>query len=470
MIYIFILSIIAIAEFFISGFCIDAGLNDIRILSLLGLAQYIISLVSWKSYRQEVLSPYIILLTAIYIFQCGQALLFALPIDYTPKLFGYMGITYNAFFLALAYTLILLVVFHVGALMYVKHNVLNRIDTFDNMSVLKSNKALAVIRNVALAFFLVSFLPYYFTVVDKAVRSMTIGYGALYSEENAVGFGHLMESIGDYYIPSYICLLIGCKNKRLIRYLLLIIGFITCGLILMTGSRTNAVLILSVIIIFQNYFVKRFNKKQIVLTLVSALVLLNVMAVVKGVRSADNKDISTFLIYESEDNPAVKAIEEMGGSMFCTIKMMEIIPSEDDWFYGKSYLYSLFSLIPNLGFWDHHPSRDYGMTDIWLTERLGLNYGSGSSMAAEVYLNFGYLGFIVFFLYGYIAANFFSRLTGDIRNNRYIQASLVMMVFWFCLYFPRYPFMTTFRGIIFYAIPIYWLTRYFYNRYSRKLK
>ena len=451
------LILFAVVEFFFRSFCYEDTLDNIYTLSLIGLIQYLFCLFSWVKYGRTIISPYIILLTTMYIFHCGQAFLFVLPIGYTPKLLGYLGIDNSDFFNALTYSLILLAFFHIGALIRVLYNpyVQNRRrPNFNPEATLKA------IRQISLIFFVISIYPYYHTMIDNAIKSMTYGYGSLHSGDRAVGFGHLMESIGMYFIPSYICLLIGCINLKTYRFILYILGFFTCGIILLTGSRTYAVLILAILIVYQYYFIKKFSKKQIVIFLFCGILLSNVLTIVKYARGSTNKDLATYFNQENDENPVVEAISEMGGSMFCTIKMMESIPNEDDWFFGKTYGYAVLSLVPNLGFWDHHPSRDYGMTDIYLTNLLRLNYGTGSSMAAEVYLNFGYFGFIIFLIYGYIAAFFFSNLNIDIGNKNYLHAALIMMIFWFSLIFPRNPFMATFRNIIFYAIPIYLVLRY----------
>lgn len=462
---IIILFFFIISEFIFSTFSNVVTLNDIYTLSSIGLVQYLFCIFSWIKLGRSFFSPYIILLTTIYIFHCGQAILFALPIDYTPQLIGYMGINYSDFFSALTYTLILLAFFHIGALIRILQKSHAHIRTKPNPN---AELTLKIIRQVALVFFVISIYPYYHTMIDNAIKSITYGYGSLHSGDSAAGFGHLMESIGEYFIPSYICLLIGCIHKKKYRRILYILGFLTCGIILLTGSRTYAVLILAILIVYQYYFIRKFSKKQIIIFVFCGILLSNILTIVKNVRASTDKDLTTYINQDNEENPLVDAISEMGGSMFCTIKMMENIPKKDDWFYGKTYTYSVFSLIPNLGFWDHHPSRDYGMTDIYLTNLLGLHYGSGSSMAAEVYLNFGYLGFVVFLLYGYIAAFFFSYLDIDIRNKNYLHAALVMMVLWFTLIFPRNPFMTTFRSIIFYAIPIYLILRYRCSKFSKK--
>ena len=114
--------------------------------------------------------------------------------------------------------------------------------------------------------------------------------------------------------------------------------------------------------------------------------------------------------FKVENNAGVEAVAEMGSTMFCLIKTMNLVPEKFEYRYGKSYMYSFSSLIPNLGFWDIHPAKREANLSEWLTNALGLSYGTGYSMCAEAYANFGYLGFILFFFWGWFIANVFGKI------------------------------------------------------------
>ena len=154
-------------------------------------------------------------------------------------------------------------------------------------------------------------------------------------------------------------------------------------------------------------------------------------------------------------NGAVDAVAEMGGTMFCLIKTMNLVPDYQDYRYGKSYVYAFTSLIPNFGFWEIHPAKKESNLSEWLTNSLGLNYGTGFSMCAEAYANFGYLCFIVFFLWGWFIEGLFGRIETSIIRKDYALLAFLLILFWFFLTLPRNNFINLVRPLFFIAGPIY---------------
>ena len=87
--------------------------------------------------------------------------------------------------------------------------------------------------------------------------------------------------------------------------------------------------------------------------------------------------------------------------------------------YGESYLYSLTTIIPNLGFWDAHPGAIKAHLGNWLQDVLGLDYGPGFSMAAEAYINFGWFGILFMMLLGCFYGWLFSLISRKEEPEQY---------------------------------------------------
>lgn len=141
--------------------------------------------------------------------------------------------------------------------------------------------------------------------------------------------------------------------------------------------------------------------------------------------------------------------------MFCLIKTRNLVPEKQDYRYGKSYLYAFTSIIPNLGFWDIHPAKKEANLSDWLTDSLGLDYGTGFSMCAEAFANFGYLGFIAFFFWGWFMASILGKIEWSVQTRNYAQMAFLLILFWFFLTLPRNNFINLIRPIFFVAGPIY---------------
>ena len=75
---------------------------------------------------------------------------------------------------------------------------------------------------------------------------------------------------------------------------------------------------------------------------------------------------------------------------------MTLIPSSRQWDFGASYLWSVTTVLPNLGM-EAHPAKAHGYLCDWLVETLAPAYaarggGFGYSFLAEAYANGGWLG------------------------------------------------------------------------------
>jgi oligosaccharide repeat unit polymerase len=214
------------------------------------------------------------------------------------------------------------------------------------------------------------------------------------------------------------------------------------------------VILLAILGILYNYLVKRFTRKWLVIGAVGICFLLQVLAIVASFRSSGLNAASKEGV-KIENNAAVDAVAEMGGTMFCLIKTENIVPSKQPYRYGKSYVYAFTTLIPNLGFWEIHPAKKESNLGDWLTEELGLGYGTGFSMTAEAYANFGYFGFIAFFFWGWFLANIFGKIEISAQTRNYALMAFSLILFWFFLKLPRNCFINLVRPIFFVAAPIY---------------
>ena len=422
-------------------------MQSLSMMGWFGLVQLIYCIMSWMKRGNQFISPYIIFLLTLYIFSYGQSFLWALGLESERTLVGFRGCTLPEIFEAQVLTLIMLAFFQVGASYYSTNR-----QTFYNDEI--SVDDTYSLRRIGWFLFIVSVIPYSMETVQKMIISMTSGYAAIYQGEDKVGLSNWSGIIADYCIPSLICLYISYRKHKTMRRSITLFFVVNIVVILVTGGRTFAVILIALIVILYNYLVKRLTKKWLLVGCIGAFVLLQVLSYVANVRVESGRSASLESM-RLENNGSIDAVAEMGGTMFCLIKTRNLVPEKQDYRYGKSYLYAFTSIIPNLGFWDIHPAKKEANLSDWLTDSLGLDYGTGFSMCAEAFANFGYLGFIAFFFWGWFMASILGKIEWSVQTRNYAQMAFLLILFWFFLTLPRNNFINLVRPIFFVAGPIY---------------
>lgn len=440
----------------------DPSFNDLKMMGTLGLAQYIVSVYSSIRSGQRLFSPYIVFLTVLYIFHVGQSLMYPFDIISQRDLIGFYGITLSDIFSAQIISLTFLSFFQIGALLCNPDS--------EKYAVSEKTSAFMERRLIQIGFFfaIISAYFYYDELIGNAIKSMLFGYGALYEGEVKIGFGNIASILGDYFTPAIVCLYIGYRKKKVARNIIIGIFLFNAAITLVTGGRSEAVIMLALVLVMRNYLVARFTKKDMVIIASAAFGLLILLSSIGQMRSNDSRNFrDTFSVSDDNSNAATDAIGEMGGSMFCAIWTKEIVDKTHDYRLGTSYLFATTSIIPNMGFWDIHPAKTYADLNDWLTKEKNLGFGTGFSMVAEAYANFGYFGCLMMLLLGYCFAELFYKIEPAVRGRNLAYVAFVMVFFWFSLKIPRNSFIGVIRAIVYFALPVYWYSR---GYVSKKLK
>lgn len=441
-----LLIILSIFYAFIGYTTEQPTMQVLSVLGWFGLLQLVYCILSWLKRGNQFISPYVIFLIALYVFSIGQSFLWAFDLNSERTLVGYYEITVSDIFESQVLSLIMLAFFHIGASYYITKRRKGSEHVFMEGNVHR-------LKVIGWILFAISVIPYVSETNDDMLLSMAKGYGAIYGE-GKVGLDNLSSFIAGYFIPSVICLFIAYKNNEKIRFFIVAILLVNIVAILLTGGRSNAVILLAVLVIMYNYLVRKFSKKWLLIGFFAVFAMLQVLSFVGSVRTERGRSASLEGL-KFENNAAIDAIAEMGGSMFCLIKTKEIVPSQESYRYGKSYLYSFTTLIPNLNIWTIHPAKKEANLSDWLTEKLGVGFGTGFSMCAEAYINFGYLCFVVFFFWGWFLSSVFGKIEISTETKNYALMAFLLILFWYFMKLPRNNFINLVRPIFFVAGPIY---------------
>lgn len=384
----------------LNGYYNTTAEQNILVFSYLGLFSLILSVITWAILRKEIICPYMFFLLASYVFMYGQCLLWALSLEFEYKdLFKWY--TPETIFPGQFFSLLCLQAMHLGAIIAAKANSIQEDDYKYNSLVNRDKIQLSfqAIKITAWILFAVSVVPFLYSTIDNIVYIIKNTYHSSYTRVSTTGrLGAMMDIIEAFFIPSLFMLLIAYQKKRSITIFVVCLCIINIACRFVTGGRTGAFLVFISLICAFHYLVKPFKTKHVIIVLILTYILFAIGTVVAATRNLEGRTLADYIAAyhtaSDEANPAVTLVAEMGWTMSNTIEVIRHIPANYDFRYGSTYLLSLTTVIPNLGFWDKHPATVYGNLGPWLQGVMGINFGPGFSPIAEAYTNFGWFGII----------------------------------------------------------------------------
>ena len=418
-----------------------------NVLGLIALFQFVLTLYSWYKIRYTLFDAYVVFIVAFYAFNISQPILDSLGIDYTyRRLFGDFLST-EEYYDATFYSMICLLFFHLGALIEVVRNKRD-LTASNNIGV-----TLNAIYKASILCIILSLPFYLYGVVQDYITVQMYGYVGLYEVESK---SRVFDMIADLYIPSFIAYYFSvlAKNKKqLIPLVIMIVTIFIPPLIL--GGRSNAMIILAVIIIVYSSFKKISLKKFAVIASIGLFALL-LMNIAGQLRQVEDKSIANYekISQSNEENPIVSTLSEMGWSMYPLGITTTAVPSKRSFDCGASFLWSAFSVVPNIGLWEEHPSKTHSAAS-WLNKYSGFSYGIGYSLIAECYNDFGPLGFIFIFFIGMLFMRIFKYVSVWSAHNNPIKYVFAILFLWFSIKCVRNGCDGIVRGAAYCMLPLY---------------
>ncbi len=453
--YIFVMLVIVCLTIIVFNIA-PASSTSLKIMGVIGFFQLTYSILSWSKLTSIVYTPYVVFLVAAYVFTFGQSFLYVFDLV-TPKRDLTLTYTFCQVYDAQVLTLIFLNFFHIGALLSLKKRFTSRLqhsipDIFQNKYV---NNQVVGIRLVGTIFIAISIIPYIIDCFTSIMIVQAFGYGGIYEQTAKIGVTNIISILSDYFIPGVLCLLI---IEQRTKYRLLYIGALLFDIIfcMYIGGRSNGVILATILLLYYHNCVKPIKFKQFATFAVIGYLFISFLSAVGETRAdTASSAVEVFVDNFGKNDAFFEAISEMGGSMMPMITSLEIVPEIEDYKYGSSYLYSLTSVIPNMGFWDLHPAMKYGNLNQWLQDRLDLSYGPGFSIVAEAYVNFGNLGFLFMLVLGYLFGMIFKIDIKSVKNPVLIVLSIVLC--YLIIKTVRNSFLATVRSLFYYILPIYYI-------------
>lgn len=438
-------------------------------ISIFCFTSFIIELYCWKRISGEVFSPYIIFFSVLFVFCCGQSVGWALGIDlggqdlWNRKNFGMDIDNISA---ALCYSMLSLSFFIFGSIVQ-----------FDKKTSIYSNQfsredIVIVCKAVAKNLLYIVLPAFLITSAQIFLAVLSYGYSGYYSE---IGSNSLLMNlcfyISGYYEPLLLLLFVAYSYNRLYRNFILICMLIQPLLQLFAGGRSGAVMTVLGICLAWHYFVEPIKGKSAIIFSVIGyfgVILLNTIALT---RNNISTDLLTFfsLYFEGAYSALGHILGELGWSLTSTIWTMMLIPEVTPYYMGISYFVALTAPIPNLGFWEVHPAKQYAQLGDWLEQELNYGHGIGYSMVAESYANFGWFGILMMFVMGYIISKFISSVTSENIEHNYLGAIFqILIIMTMMKPLIRSSFSMSLRSFAYVLLPLYITMIYYLNK--RKIK
>ena len=438
---------------------------SIMVLSWLGIITLLCCLYTWKKFKNEYVGAYTVFLLILFLFCYGQSICWIFGIeDFYKNLLLRESIEF--IIKSQIYTLLFINLFHIGALLFSKSNyIIQKENQFEEID----NKALYIVGIIILLISLPAFLINLFSTIKLVIN---YGYGGLY--HNRPNYSRLINILmyaSKYFEPAIICILVSKYNNKKLRKILLFIFAINIAINLYIGGRSGAAVPILCIICIWHYLVKPINFKRTIIYLIVGYLFIGVLSTTAMIRGQAHREISDFIaaFFSSGLDSVSNLIGELGWSMTSIGYTMNFVPSIEAFRLGSTYLYGLFTVIPNLGFWEIHPSTVNAQLGNWLQDMLNINYGPGYTMVAESYINFSWWGVCVALIIGGIIGYVLSRVNREIAKHKLSSTAFIMVLLSVGLKpLVRSCSVVAFREIIYVCGGIYILYIFVRNSYRKK--
>jgi oligosaccharide repeat unit polymerase len=251
------------------------------------------------------------------------------------------------------------------------------------------------------------------------------------------------------------------KKVIIINYLIILIGLLWSLALLYLGDRNTFFLIAIACAGGVSTYIRNINRLQILFLATFAFFVYNIVEV-----SRSNEDKSFDAIAESYFEVEEKRNEIIGIDTFNTTTIglratFNVVPLQNDFFYGKFKLIGLASIIPySSRLFVNEDDPFLSSADVIKDEMITANagWGTGTNLISDCYMDFGILGVIFFmFVLGYYG--------GKIRNSSIRNPDSAKFFFLYIIvlaYYSeivRYGFDFPLRALIWTPVIFYFLEK-----------
>jgi len=427
---------------FASGFALDEQVttNTLTFITTLSLCVFIWQ---WKRYSGRLFDPYVIFLSTVYVYHCGQYILyfFGDRTDLMSDTANVFRFSYNTRYTGQSITLIAMSYLHLGALISLTNKNISKKNNEDIVAGEQKNEPLKnaiETQAIGIAMIVISVIPFFMQLSKLISLRSVSGYMGLYQIEQDTGLGNWVAVFAQLIVPGALYLLAGsCKNRWRI---LLALGAVSLQVVgySIIGLRSAAFPpILAFLWIYHRY-IRRIPIAFAVLSVVAIAILLPLIAVIRTQKIGSGLDWQQITeAYSNIDNPLSSTLQESGYSTVVLLDTLEVVPEARSYALGGDYLNAIVSPFGFLlvGFMDDDDlnfNGGYLDPSKWIVQvrypwRVHGGLWLGYTVIAEAYLQFGWLGVpILMLIIGYTICRL--TLQADIMQDSALIAIVGIVV------------------------------------------
>lgn len=298
--------------------------------------------------------------------------------------------------------------------------------------------------------FIVGIIPTIYIDISRIIAYVQGNYLSTYY----INVNSIITYLANLTQYGVIMMIIGRYDKKSFVNKVMTITIIYQVIIMLTGNRGSAImLIISLVYIYIN-LVKNINKKQVIKFIVLGYIGIALINFIGETRMAEIREIDTLLgiFFESlTKSPLFELLGEFGSTMITLCYSIMFFPTVKEFACGTNYLTSLLIAIPGV-------SKFIG--DL-INEFVFINYFPssyraylGGSYLGELYYSFGKLGVIFTVFIGIFIAYTSIKIKVAIYNKELLKLSIYMVVFNNILWWGRSYFSGLLRECIWTMVPI----------------
>lgn len=437
-------------------------------ISIVSDIAFLIHLLTWKKLTGEFLTPYIIFLTVLFVFTCGQGIGWATGLDMGSKdMWDRVdhGITKAVLAQGLSYSMLGITAFQIGAILGKKVN-------SSRASKWNETEVLTAFRKIGKLMLIVCIPSFAAIMAQNLMAVANGGYAAYYvANQSRSVIMRLLSIFADFYQPCLLVLLIAYKENKTKRNLIIGAMLIDVVCSLYVGGRSGAVMTLLGILLAYHYFVNAFSRKQSIIVAIIGYFGAGVLNAIADIRQVTNRGIGDMItaIAGSFSNVLGQFIGELGWNITSICWTMILVPEIYPYRFGMSYLVSFVSWIPTAFFGEVHPAVVWGNLADWLQKAENMSYGPGYTMVAESYINFGYWGLVALLVEGFIIVKIIGNIDRRGVHENYLGATFqIIFIMTIMKSLIRSSTSVAMRNAFFVILPLYLLVKIALTRSKAK--
>lgn len=265
------------------------------------------------------------------------------------------------------------------------------------------------------------------------------------------------------------------KIKKIDLYIFIfLILFTTYSLFLLIEGNRNVFFIAAISLFGGFYsFIKQVGRVKLMVFGFLAILLYQIIEIS---RKSDVRSIATIIQVFSNDND-IKTSSEVGGGIdqgsFSLTNLgvrlaINKIPRNHDFTYGKFKLIGLAGIIPYARSFIIASNDKITTSSVLLTTMAGTNFGIGTSIISDSYIEFGLFG-VIFILFSMGLWGGFVRDRVKEFPDSVEPVTIYLVTLAFYSEVPRYTFDFALKGIIWTLIILYFLNFIFRNQGRKQL-